>query len=86
MTREQALPYVAHVLDDAFSVDHSIADMLPNARLVGWQCGFEPMFVAVQSYLPGTRIDDDDAAEIATDYLAEIGWFTDEPTEPDFII
>lgn len=86
MNRNQALPYVAHVLDDALNDDHTIADMLPNARLVGWQCGFEPMFIAVQSYLPNTRVDDDDAIEIAMDYLAEKKWFSGEPTEPDHVI
>lgn len=86
MLREQALPFVVHVLDDALSDDHKISDILPNARLVGWQCGFEPMFVAVQSYLPNTRVDDSDAIEIATDYLSEIGWFSGEPTDPDYVI
>lgn len=59
--------------------------MPDNARLIGWQCGFEPMFVAVWSYL-GVRLDDDDAVEIAKDYLAEIRWFNGEPTAPDYII
>ena len=82
MTRKQALPYVSHVLDDAQSDE---AMMAPNARLIGWQCGFEPMFVAVQSYL-GNRLDDDEAIEIATDYLTEKRWFDDEPAEPDYVI
>ena len=82
MTRERAMPYVSCVLDDALGDEPAMA---PNARLVGWQCGFEPMFVAVQSYL-GVRLDDNEAAEIATDYLTEKGWFADEPTEPDYII
>lgn len=53
--------------------------------LVGWQCGFEPLFVAVHSYLD-VRLDDDEAIELATDYLVERGWFASEPTEPDYII
>jgi hypothetical protein len=82
-----ALPYVSYVLDDALSADHAVADMLPNATLVGWQCGFEPLFVAVQSYLPDTRIDGDDAVEIAMDYLEEIGWFgEDGPRDCDYVI
>ena len=52
--------------------------------LVGWQCGFEPMFVAVHSYLD-VRIDADEAVEMATEYLDEIGWFAYGPTEPDFV-
>lgn len=86
MTRNQALPYVSYVLDDALSDAHTITDILPNARLVGWQCGFEPLFVAVQSYLPDVRLDDDEAEEIAADYLTEIGWFVDNPTPADYVI
>lgn len=85
MTREQVLPYIAFVLDEALRT-HPVSEMLPNATLVGWQCGFEPMFVAVQSYLPDTTVDELDAVDIATDYLSEIGWFADEPTEPDYVL
>lgn len=53
--------------------------------LVGWQCGFEPLFVAVHSYLD-VEIGDDEAMDLARDYLAERGWFAGEPTEPDYII
>lgn len=84
MTRDQALPYVGHCVDDALA-ERKIADMPSNARLVGWQCGFEPMFVAVWSYLD-VRIDDDEAVELATDLLSEKKWFAGEPTEPDYII
>ena len=92
MTREQALPYVSFCLDDALSV-RSINDMPDNARLVGWQCGFEPLFVAVWSYLPGVKVDADEAEEIARDYLAERNWFASkpawfggEPVPADYII
>jgi hypothetical protein len=82
-----ALPYVSYVLDDALSADHAVADMLPNATLVGWQCGFEPLFVAVQSYLPDTLIDGQDAEEIAAGYLNERGWFGEAgPHDCDYII
>ena len=53
--------------------------------LIGWQCGFEPLFVAVHSYLDG-RLDDDEAEEMARDYLAERNWFSEEPTDCDYII
>jgi hypothetical protein len=86
MNRKQALGYISFVIDDALG-EHPITELLPNARLVGWQCGFEPFFVAVQSYLPDTRIDDDEAEELATDYLQERRWFGDaEPTAPDYVI
>lgn len=55
------------------------------SRLVGWQCGFEPMFVAVHSYLD-VEIDDQDAEEMAQEYLTEIGWFSDEPASASYII
>jgi hypothetical protein len=48
------------------------------------------MFVAVHSYLPAVRLDDDTAEEIATDYLKEIGWFSgellDEPPPATYVI
>lgn len=53
--------------------------------LVGWQCGFEPLFVAVHSYLD-VKLSDGECAELASDYLSEIGWFSGEPREPDYII
>lgn len=56
-----------------------------RSRLIGWQCGAEPMFVSVHSYLD-VRIDTDEAIALATDYLDEIGWFSDGPTDPDYII
>jgi len=90
MTREQAMPYVSVCLDNA-GAERSIDNMPANARLVGWQCGFEPMFVAVWSYLGDTqgnldRLEDAEAEEIARDYLVERKWFSDEPTEADYII
>jgi hypothetical protein len=62
--------------------------MPSNARLVGWQCGFEPLFVAVWSYLD-VRLDDCEAEEIATDFLIERGWFgknLEHGKEPDYVI
>ena len=54
--------------------------------LIGWQCGSEPLFVAVHSYLDVRLDDDDEAIEMATDFLAEIKWFADGPREPDYFI
>jgi len=84
MTREQAIPYVSFCIDDALS-ERSIDEMPNNARLVGWQCGFEPLFVAVWSYL-NVELEDAEAEEIARDYLTERKWFAREPTEADYII
>jgi hypothetical protein len=85
MKRSQAIPYISYCVDDALS-ERSINDMPANARLVGWQCGFEPLFVAVWSYLD-VRIDDADAEEIALDYLKEKdGWFAITERPADYII
>ena len=59
--------------------------------LVGWQCGAEPLFVAVHSYLD-VHLDDDEAEEMAADYLAERKWFAPNsvgrhiPEPADYII
>lgn len=84
MTRDEALPYVSFAVDDALA-PRDPKDAPSDARLVGWQCGFEPMFVAVWSYL-GHALDDEEATEIATDLLVERHWFSDGATEPDYVI
>jgi hypothetical protein len=86
MTRSDALRFVSFAVDDAAS-QRDIKDMPPNARLVGWQCGFEPLFVAVWSYLPDVRLAAEDAADLATDLLIERNWFADgQPKDPDYVI
>ena len=84
MNYADALPYVGHYIDDALSTE----PFTPDARtvLVGWQCGFEPMFVACRSYLPDVTLDADDAVELATDSLKEKEWFAGEPKEPDYVL
>jgi hypothetical protein len=84
MTREQALPYVAYCVDDALS-EREIKDMPSDARLVGWQCGFEPMFVAVWSYLD-LELDDQEAEELAVELLIERKWFSGRPTPADYVL
>lgn len=86
MNRSQAMPYVSYAVDDALS-ERDQSEIPNNARLVGWQCGFEPLFVAVWSYL-GNRLDDADAEDIAKDFLQEKHWFTDNtnPPDADFIL
>lgn len=56
-----------------------------SSVLVGWQCGFEPLFVAVHSYLD-VEIEDTEAEDMAADYLDEIGWFASERKPADYII
>ena len=48
--------------------------------------GFEPLIVAVHSYLD-VRLDDDEVADLAVKCLDGIEWFSDIAChEPDFII
>ena len=83
---EDLKSYVGYVVDDALNgwklgEDLQYAVIKPASVLVCWQCGYEPMCVAVNSYLDGEDnpdwIEDQDAEELATDYLEEIGWLTD---------
>ena len=93
MTYEQAKPYVGFVVDDSGNGRMATIESDRHARqcakyrpvLVGWQCGFDPMFVAVYSYLD-VRLDDSKAIELVTDYLTELKWFNGEETEPDYVI
>jgi hypothetical protein len=84
MTREQALRYVAYCVDDALS-ERKIEEMPDSARLVGWQCGNEPMFVGVWSYLD-LELDDQEAEELAVELLVEKEWFDGKPTAADYVI
>lgn len=96
LTKASMLPYVAYGVDDALnavagSAARALLDGHPNglahARIVGWTCGFEPMCVAVWSYLPGVTLDEDEATELAVDLLREKHWFADpDNTEPDFVL
>ena len=84
--REEMLKYVGHHVDDAMSNEEK--EIAENTRLVGFQCGFEPMVVAVHSYLPDCSCDDGEAEELAIDSLEEKGWFDGSTREhdADFII
>lgn len=90
MTREQALPYVSFIADDAMSFRKPEGlpcdEITPNAVLIGWQCGFEPLFVAVKSYLSGIAIQEEEAIELAMDGLTEREWFSGESRQPDYVI
>lgn len=85
MNRNQAIPYIGYAVDSALCV-RAIKDMPKETRLIGWQCGFEPMFVAVWSAYDGVTLDDDESTEIAIDLLQECNWFSGEPTDPDYVL
>lgn len=84
MNRNELIPYIGHCLDDALAV-RKVEDMPTNAVLCVWQCGFEPMVVAVWSYL-GVQLTNGEAEEIAMDYLTEIEWFVAKPQSADYIV
>lgn len=84
-TRENAMEYVLYAVDDTLA-ERRPSEMPPIARLVGWQIGFEPVFVAVWSAY-GWEIDDEDAVAFATDLLVEKKWWGEGiPTEPNYIL
>ena len=94
MTREDALPYVGYVVDDAGGArdatgDEPIVrgeDMTYAPVLVGWhRPSTSPLFVAVYSYLD-VELEDEEAEELAREYLAERGWFAGAAREADYII
>lgn len=98
MLRSDAVPYVSFVVDDAGSGRCLGDDMHAIVResgdafqyasvLVGWQCGFEPLFVAVHSYLD-VALTDDEAEDMAREYLEERNWFADPDSDhsADYII
>jgi len=87
MTREEAIQYVSFQMDDAH--DRRSAkpdDVNSNDRLVGFhESPGVVVFVAVRSHLPGVRLTDQVAEDLARDYLTEIGWFGEESLEAEFI-
>jgi len=94
--RNKAKEYVSYVVDDAGEGRRIHDDIHAIVRekggeyeypsvLVGWQCGFEPLFVAVHSYLD-VKLNDGQAVEMATEYLVERDWFAGESREPDYVI
>ena len=88
---DEMIKYVQYVLDTALSPDHSRDDIGPGAMLVGWDTDWEPMVVAVIATTMDTQgrrdsVEEDEAIEIAIDYLDEIGWFSDSPADPDHVV
>lgn len=90
-----ALANCACVVDTALSADQVTGDPplrqllasrgVNKFKLVGWQCGFEPMFIAVVDYFGG-ELSNEKAEEVAVDYLTEISWFSDGATPADYIV
>lgn len=70
---------INYYMDNALAVHERPYPITDAVKLVGFQCGFDMLIVAVRSYLDeNDRLDDDEAIEIAEDYLKEIGWLKHE--------
>ena len=81
----KAIQHIGYYIDDAQCNERFM--LTKNTVLVGWQCGFEPMFVACHSYLDDAKLTSDDAVEMAIELLIELDWFGgSEPTEPDYVL
>jgi hypothetical protein len=87
MTREEAIRHVSFQMDDAHDRrDAKPADVNSDDRLVGFHQDLETVFVAVRSHLPGVKLADEVAKDLARDYLTEIGWFGEESLEATFVL
>jgi hypothetical protein len=86
MTRREAVQYVSFQMDDAHDRrEAKPTDVKSDDRLVGFHQEGEMVFVAVRSYLPGVKLTDEIAKDLARDYLTEIGWFGEESWEATFL-
>lgn len=74
MDREGAKKHIEYYLDDALAVrtDANPNNIPDETRFVGWQYLDSYVVVAVFSYLPEAQLSEEEAEEIAYDYLAEI--------------
>jgi hypothetical protein len=86
MTRREAVQYVSFQMDDAHDRrEAKPSDVKSDDRLVGFHQEGGMVFVAVRSYLPGVKLTDEIAKDLARDYLTEIGWFGEESWEATFL-
>jgi hypothetical protein len=86
MTREEAIELVSFLVDDSLNRrEAKPVDVNSDDRLIGFNQGLETVFVAVRSYLPGIRLSDEIAQNLARHQLTEIGWFGEESLEAEFV-
>jgi len=74
-----------------WAVDDALSPRRPdeapeNARFVGYAVGFNIVWCAVWSHIPGLRLDEHEAEEIANDYMFEAGWTQDENITADYVL
>ncbi|MBU0564893.1 MAG: hypothetical protein KJ890_15495 [Gammaproteobacteria bacterium] len=88
LNQERFKELTSFVVDDALA-EHPVSAIKDrrDVTYVGFDAGFEPMFVGVISYLPGCVVDAGEACEIAIDLLLEKKWFANEAdTAPSVVL
>jgi hypothetical protein len=89
-TRERLHKLVLWIVDDAGGCYDPDCPLVPvqfqslrdSDTLVAFETGFEPTVIAVRSYLDGVVIDEDEAVEIASEFLAERNRYEDGEQPP----
>lgn len=84
MTREEAVLLVSFQMDERDRRHAKPSDVRSEDRLVGFHQLYETVFVAVRS-VNGVVLSDQEAKNLARDYLTEIGWFGEESLEAESI-
>jgi hypothetical protein len=84
MTREEAILLVSFQMDERERRHAKPSDVRSEDRLVGFHQLSETVFVAVRS-ISGVLLSDQEAKDLARDYLTEIGWFGEESLEAESI-
>lgn len=87
LNQDRIKELTSFVVDDALA-EHPVSAIKDryDVTYVGFDAGFEPLYVAVISYLPGCTVDAEAACEIAIDLLLEKKWFADESETAPFIV
>lgn len=84
------MDFVKEKIAPVWAVDDALCPRRPseapaNARYVGYKAGIHVVWCAVWSYL-GTPLDDDEASQIADDYMFEAGWTRDPLVTADYVL
>lgn len=81
-SREQAFKYVSFVISEEGKELPPDSLNQKTAILVGWQCGFEPLFVAIQDEDgEELHVSEADAEDIAKEFLLKKKWFSENEAE-----
>lgn len=86
-TRDELLPHVSYCVDTALA-ERPISELAahPEARLVAFAAGFEPMVVGVFDCYVNDLVDEETACELAIDLLLEKSWFAGGDINPIAVV